>query len=90
MYTVVLQRTSNLPIKVPIIIMQRVQADILRAKLMIKEKEKAKALSSILPIGIGVSNEMMISVLIMLNYNRNKSVIITDRNALKISTILKK
>ena len=90
MYTVVLQRTSNLPIKVPIIIMQRVQADILRAKLMIKEKEKAKALSSILPIGIGVSNEMMISVLIMLNYNRKKSVIITDRNALKISTILKK
>ena len=43
MYTVVLQRTSNLPTKVPIIKKQWAQAETLRAKLMIKDKETANS-----------------------------------------------
>jgi hypothetical protein len=84
MYTVVLQRSINSQTKVQIIKVQREQADILRPKLMIKKKETANSPS------LDYSNEMMISIIIMLNYNRNKSVIITDRKELKIITISKK
>jgi hypothetical protein len=72
--------------KVPIILMQWEQADTLRAKLMLKDKETANSHCLFLKLGF----EMLIVIIIMLNYYRNKSVIITDRKALKISTISKK
>jgi hypothetical protein len=42
-YTVVLQQISNLPTKIPIIIMQWEKENILKAKLMIKEKMRVKS-----------------------------------------------
>jgi hypothetical protein len=87
MHTVILQRISNSPIKAPIIKKNWAQADNLRANLMLKDKETANSHCLIIKLG---TYEMMIPIIIMLNYKRDKSVIKTDRRAFKIITIIKK